>query len=107
MKNNQSAQKDWVYFNIENQPITTSKIVSEVFGKLHQTVMAKIDMLDTASDFFRGNFTEIQYTNEARGSEPVYEMTRDGFGFISMDFTGGQGIEFSHAYIDAFDKIAN
>lgn len=100
-------KKDWVFLNIENQPVTSSKTVSEVFGALHQSVMAKIDMLDATSDFFRRNFTEIQYNVEDRGPNTAYEMTRDGFGFISMDFTGKQGAEFSRAYIDVFDEMVN
>ena len=97
----------WIYMNDDNMPITTSKIVSEVFGKLHQSVMAKIDMLDAASDFFRRNFKKIQSISDDWKSPSAYEMSRDGFGFISMDFTGKQGIKFSHAYIDAFDEMAN
>ncbi len=64
-------------------------------------------MLETDSDFFRCNFSEIQDISEDWQPTSAYEMTRDGFGFISMDFTGKQGIEFSHAYIDAFDEMAN
>ena len=98
-------KKDWVFLNFENKPITTSKMVSEVFGELHQTVMAKIDMLDTTSDFFQCNFSETQYINADWEIKSAYEMTRDGFGFVSMDFTGKQGAELSSTYIDVFDAF--
>jgi Rha family phage regulatory protein len=98
---------DWVFLNPENRPITTSKMVSEVFGGLHRTVMAKIEMLDFASDFFRHNFNEIQYINRDCELKIAYEMTRDGFGFICIDFTGEEAAKFSSAYIDIFDNIVN
>ncbi len=106
MKNFQSVNNDWVYLSFDKQPITSSHIVSKVFGKLHQAVMAKIDMLDKLSDFFHRNFTEIKYIGEDGEFKSAYEMTRNGFGFISMDFTGKQEEEFSHAYMDAFDEKA-
>ena len=98
---------DWVYLNPENRPITTSKKVSEVFGELHQSVMAKIEMLDFTSDFFQHNFNEIQYVSENWELKTAYEMTRDGFGFISIDFTGRQAAEFSLAYFESFDNCRN
>jgi len=49
-------KKDWVVLNADKHPVTTSKKVSEVFGKLHKNVVAKIEMLDFSSEFFRQNF---------------------------------------------------
>ena len=98
---------NWVYLNPENRPTTTSKKVSEVFGQLHQSVMAKIEMLDFSSEFFRLNFNEIQYVGEDWQLETAYEMTRDGFGFICIDFTGKQAAEFSLAFMESFDNCRN
>ena len=98
---------DWVYLNPEQRPITTSVMVSEVFGLLHRSVMAKIEMLDFNSEFFIQNFQEIQYFNQDCELETAYEMTRDGFGFISIDFTGREAAEFSSAFIESFDNCRN
>ncbi len=98
---------DWVYLNPEQRPITTSVMVSEVFGELHRSVMAKIEMLDFSSEFFRQNFNEIQYVNEDWELKTAYEMTRDGFGFISIDFTGREAAEYSSAFIEHFDNCRN
>ena len=98
---------DWVYLNPEQRPITTSVMVSEVFGELHRSVLAKIEMLDFNSDFFIQNFQEIQYVNEDWELKTAYEMTRDGFGFISIDFTGREAAEFSKAFIESFDNCQN
>ncbi len=98
---------DWVYLNLEQRPITTSVRVSEVFGELHCSVLAKIEMLDFASEFFRQNFNEIQYFNEDWELKTAYEMTRDGFGFISIGFTGREAAEYSSAFIDSFDNCRN
>jgi len=100
-------QAEWVTLNLEQRPITTSVMVSEVFGERHQSVLAKIEMLDSNSDFFIQNFNEIQYVNEESELKTAYEMTRDGFGFISIDFTGKAAAEYSSAFIDSFDNCRN
>lgn len=33
---------DWVVINAENRPVTTSRMVSEVFGESHKNIVAKI-----------------------------------------------------------------
>jgi len=98
---------DWVYLNLEARPITTSVVVSEVFGELHRSVLAKIEMLDFSSEFFRQNFNAIQYYNKDWELKTAYEMTRDGFGFISIGFTGKEAAEYSSAFIDSFDNCCN
>ena len=98
---------DWVYLNPEQRPITTSVMVSEVFGELHRSVLAKIEMLDFNSEFFIQNFQEIQYFNEDWELKTAYEMTRDGFGFICIDFTGREAARCSSAFIDSFDNCQN
>ena len=98
---------NWVYLNPEQRPITTSITVSEVFGELHRSVLAKIEMLDFSSDFFRQNFNAFQYVNKDYQLKTAYEMTRDGFGFISIDFTGKEAAKYSMAFIDSFDKCRN
>ncbi len=98
---------DWVYLSSDQRPITTSIMVSEVFGEMHRSVLAKIEMLDFSSEFFRQNFYEIHYINEDWELKTAYEMTRDGFGFISIDFTGREATEYSLAFIDSFDNCRN
>jgi Rha family phage regulatory protein len=98
---------DWVYLNPEQRPITTSVMVSEVFGELHRSVLAKIEMLDFNSEFFIQNFQEIKYFNDDWELKTAYEMTRDGFGFISIDFTGREAAAFSTAFIESFDNCRN
>jgi Rha family phage regulatory protein len=98
---------DWVVINAENRPVTTSRMVSEVFGELHKNIVAKIEMMDFSSDFFCENFNEVKYITEHWNSKSAYEMTRDGFAFISMGFAGKSATEFSLAYLDAFDEVVN
>jgi len=97
-------KKEWVVLNADQHPITTSRMVSEVFGKLHELVVAKIEMLDFSSEFFQKNFRMVRSYNN-RKTIPAYEMTRDGFIFLSIGFTGKKACEFSLAYIKAFDEM--
>ncbi len=100
-------KKDWVVLNADKHPITTSRTVSEVFGKLHKMVVAKIEMLDSSSEFFRQNFNIVRPFNNSWTLNPAYEMTRDGFIFLSIGFTGKKACEFSLAYLEAFDDMLN
>jgi len=36
---------------------------------------------------------------------PMYEMTRDGFSFLVMGFTGAKAAQFKEAYIEAFNRM--
>ena len=100
-------KNEWVAVNTENCPVTTSRMVSEVFGELHRNVVAKIEMLDFSSDFFCENFNEVKDINKNWNVKPAYEMTRDGFVFISMGFAGRKATELSLAYLHAFDDVIN
>jgi len=100
-------KKDWVAINAENRPVTTSIMVSEVFGELHKNIVAKIEMMDFSSEFFCENFNEFSCITEHWNNKSAYEMTRDGFVFISMGFAGKRATEFSLAYLDAFDEVVD
>jgi Rha family phage regulatory protein len=100
-------KKDWVVLNADKHPVTTSRTVSEVFGKLHEMIVAKIEMLDFSSEFFRQNFNIVRSFNNSWCSNQNYEMTRDGFIFLSIGFTGKKACEFSLAYLEAFDDVLN
>ncbi len=73
---------------------TSSLKVAEAFGKDHANVLKAIDKtLTQVSDSFRKvNFDETEYEVESGIEKTVkyrmYEMTKDGFMFLVMGFTG-------------------
>lgn len=90
---------------INGKAVTTSLDLAECFGKRHDTVLRKIATLDCSLDFTARNFAASTYTDPSGRVCPCYQMTRDGFAFIAMGFTGRRASEFKEAYIAAFNAM--
>lgn len=75
-----------------NQVVTTSLKIAEVFGKTHYQVLRDIRNLECSTAFQEYNFVFSFYIrklpNNATKKEPMYYLTRDGFTFLAMGFTG-------------------
>lgn len=88
---------------------TTSLRVAEVFCKEHRRVMQSIRELDCSPDFHQHNFVQMlrttQLPNNATRQDPYYFITRDGFVFLVMGFTGKTAAKFKEAYIRAFNEM--
>jgi len=87
---------------------TNSLKIAEHFGKRHDTVLRSIKNLDCSDDFRRRNFAEtLEERENPKGGLPIkspaYELTRDGFTFLAMGFTGKQAAQWKEAYILAFN----
>lgn len=88
-----------------NQVVTTSLHVAEYFGKEHSKVLRAIRMLDCSVDFNQANFGLVTYQDAKGEQRPMYYMTRDGFTFLAMGFTGKVAAKFKEAYINAFNEM--
>lgn len=86
--------------------ITTSINVAEAFGKLHKDVLRKIENLDCSLIFNERNFTPVEYLDAKGEKRPMWEMTKDGFMFLVMGFTGKKAAMIKEAYINAFNWMA-
>jgi|GEM_PF-2226998 len=86
---------------------TTSLKVAEFFGKRHDNVIKAIRNLDCSVDFAKLNFEECQRINELANGKPeiYYEMTKNGFIFLAMGFTGKEAAKWKESYINAFDQL--
>lgn len=94
----------------DNQAITTSIKVAEVFGKEHKNVLDRIKQLTVKTAEIQGfsaglNFKLSEYKDETGRSLPMYELSRDGFTLLAMGFTGKKALEFKLAYINQFNKM--
>ena len=96
---------------VNNKVVTTSLQVSKVFEKTHYNVLRDIRNLECSSDFQAFNFEFSFYLrklpNNATKKEPMYYITRDGFTFLAMGFTGKIAARFKEAYINAFNEMEN
>lgn len=87
--------------------ITTSMKVAEVFGKQHKNVLQNIKSLDCSGDFARLNFQPGTYLDANNQPRPMYEMTKDGFTFLAMGFTGPVAARWKESYIRLFNLMAD
>ncbi|EEC5247803.1 Rha family transcriptional regulator [Salmonella enterica subsp. enterica] len=88
----------------DGKAVTTSKAVADYFHKEHQKVVLKISQLDCSEQFLTRNFWRVQF--EHRGNTyDAYEMTKDGFVFLVMGFTGKKAAAFKEAYIAEFNRM--
>lgn len=85
--------------------LTTSKVISDSFGKIHRDVMRTIKNLDCSDDFRVRNFTQSSYVSEQNKTLDCYEITRDGFAFLCMGFTGKEASIWKEKYIAAFNQM--
>lgn len=89
----------------DQQAVTTSLKVAEIFEKKHQHVMESIRKLTVENSTVRKMFVEDSYLNSRNQQQPMYYMNRDGFTLLAMGFTGSKAMEFKLKYIDAFNKM--
>lgn len=86
-----------------NQVVTSSLKVAEVFGKQHKHVLDTIENLvaeNSAAKFF------LKSTYVNRGKQyPMYLMNRDGFTLLAMGFTGQEALAWKLKYIEAFNQM--
>ncbi|MCB5226197.1 Rha family transcriptional regulator [Alishewanella sp. 16-MA] len=90
----------------ESEILTSSLKVAEAFNKLHKNVIQKIESLECSSEFNRLNFKPVEYRDAKGEKRPCWEMTKDGFMFLVMGFTGKLAAQIKEAYINAFNKMA-
>ena len=84
--------------------VTTSLIVAQVFGKEHKNVLRDIESLSCSEDFNRLNFERITYKDARNREQTAYEMTKDGFSFLVMGYTGSKAGEFKERFINEFNR---
>lgn len=84
---------------------TTSLIVAEVFEKRHDNVLQDIKNLEVDEDFRLLNFQESSYLNSQKKQQPMYIITKDGFSFLVMGYTGKKAAEFKVKFIKAFNYM--
>lgn len=95
--------------SVENEQITTTSLqVSDAFSKRHDNVIRSIENLDIPEEFAKLNFAVCFKNNELQNGKPqkYYRMTKDGFVFLAMGFTGKRAAQFKVAYINAFNEMA-
>lgn len=94
-----------VFLGQDGRLVTTSLKVAEVFGKVHAKVMRDIEKLDCSDEFTIANFGKRTFKTEQGNEYPMYEITKDGFVFLVMGYTGKKAAGFKEAYIRKFNEM--
>ena len=85
--------------------------ISAVFEKNHRHVLRDVeDIIQRTPEDRRGNFIPVELerpSNLGKGivKYKAYALTKAGFTFLAMGFTGEKADKFKWAYIDEFDRM--
>lgn len=108
MENQKHMHKDVVITrNNDGELVVTSRQVAEDFGKRHDQVLRDIEVYKNriSTPQFCGLFIESEYRASNGKMNKEYLLTRDGFSFLVMGFTGAKADEWKLKYIEAFNKM--
>lgn len=91
------------------QATTTSLAVADKFGKRHKNVLQAIRNMECSESFRRLNFQptifDVPGPKGAVRREECFEITRDGFSFLAMGFTGKEAANWKEKFITAFNAM--
>ena len=85
--------------------MVSSREVAENFGKQHKDVLRAIRNLECSAEFSERNFAPVEYLDAKGEARTEYGMTRDGFTFLVMGFTGKDAAAWKEKYISAFNAM--
>lgn len=92
----------------QNHIFTTSLVVAEKFDKKHKNVLRDIEAIiaNCPDDSFgRLNFEPSAYQNQQNKTQPMYNISKDGFALLAMGFTGHPAFLWKIAFINAFNRM--
>lgn len=89
----------------QNHAFTTSLLVAEKFNKQHKDVLKALRNLDCSEEFHGRNFAPVNYIDAKGESRPMFQITRDGFAFLAMGFTGKEAAQWKEQFINAFNHM--
>jgi len=99
------ASRQPVVVQIDGEVMADSRDVAAYFGKEHKHVLEKIRNMECSDHFRRSNFRPFYFNGlEAEGTSHVL-MTKNGFAFVVLGFTGAKAAKFKEEYILRFDAM--
>lgn len=89
----------------DQQAVTTSLKVAEVFEKRHDHILRDISNLRKDVPNFGEMFLEGTEPDSYGRNRRIYYMNRDGFTLLAMGFNGAKAMQFKLKYIEAFNAM--
>ena len=87
------------------QVVTDSRKIAEVFGKRTDHVMRDIDNIKKDVPNFGEMFFETEAPDSYGRMQRIYYLNRDGFSLLVMGFTGKKAMQWKLKYIEAFNQM--
>ena len=84
---------------------TTSKVISDVFGKVHRNVFRDIEKLDCDEGFRMSNYEQSYYISPQNKKIKCYNITEKGFYFLCMGFTGKKAAKWKVEFLNEFSRL--
>lgn len=94
-----------VFADMRDTARVDSRFVAKFFEKEHRNVVRDIENLDCSDEFNVLNFERISYIDSRNRRQRAYAMTRDGFVFLCMGYTGKKAARFKELYIKRFNEM--
>ncbi len=98
-----------------DQPITTSLKIAEVFEKRHDHILEKIEILKTElttpenmgvlNENYNPQFFKSNYQNSQGKSQPMYLLNRDAFMEVVGNLNGAKARQFKRKYFATFNEM--
>jgi len=85
--------------------MTTTKLVADYFGKAHRDVTRALENMDCSPEFRAANYAMSSYTSPQNKVLKCFNVSKDGFYFLAMGFTGSKAAEFKEGFIKAFNQM--
>lgn len=83
-----------------------SRDVAAFFEKRHDNVLADVRQITEEQPAFAAlNFQDCPYRGGNGKTLPSYDMTKDGFTFLVMGYTGQKASTFKLRYIEQFNAM--
>ncbi len=105
MNNGLSAEQATLLQIQNGKAMADSIKVARHFDKEHKNVLRDIENLECSPEFGRLNFEPTSYHDSWNREQKMYLMSRDGFSFLVMGFTGKQAAQWKERYIAAFNEM--
>lgn len=112
MEDSQTTEQETAMQPIENiveiddgKMFTTSLTVAQAFEKEHKDVLKAISNLECSKEFNERNFAPVEYKDAKGEMRPAYRLTRDGFAFLAMGFTGKKAAVWKEKFLEAFNAM--
>lgn len=88
---------------VNGNPVITTLTIAKYFGKQHRDVLRAVRNCECSAEFNLRNFAQIEYVDAKGRKYPAYSVTRDGFMFVGMGFTGIPAARLKEMVIAAFN----